>query len=229
MNIPLYIFSNISNFIPLIPFFFIYKKNEKPFHIIFLILLLGVFNDGISFIIFNYLRQYHFHLKINDLYRIICLGLWLKFFHELYKHKLLKKYLTIFITGVIILIINWTYIYTHHININSLFEDIYVDIIFIYLCLKGINNQIFKEITNKYKIDGILIFYIAMCIFYSYHLFVMSIYFLEVPLKIKIQPDLFNVVPFLNILINMVYTFSVCFFPKKQTFKFKNQLNESNI
>ena len=213
MNKTLYILSNISNLIPLIPFIFTYRKNERPYNLIFFIFFIGFLNDLLSYLRYVYFPEYQFFLKINDVYKITCLGLWLYFFNQLSKEGKSKKDFLVFGVGLILLLLDWAYISKY--NINSLYAEIYINIIFILLCLKRINYQIINVINVKYRFDPVLIFCICMTVFYSFHLLAISIYSLEIPLHIKIKPTLFNIIPSLNIITNIIYTITFFFLPKR--------------
>ncbi len=213
MNKVLFLLSNISNLIPVIPFIFTFKKNEKPFNTILYILILGFLNDLLSFLRYNYFREFQLFLKINDLYRIACLGLWLYFFNQLNKDKKANRDFLIFSIGLILLLLDWAFF--SKTRRNSFFPDIYTNIIYINLCLKRINYQILNKVNINKIFDPVLVFCLSMCTFYCFHLFLISIYFLEIPLIIKIKPALWNIIPILNIIVNIIYAITFLFLPKR--------------
>jgi hypothetical protein len=213
MNKLVYYLSNLSNVLPVIAFLFVYKKTKDPFNIIFLILILGFLNDLIYYVVYSYYNSFHIYLKISDVYQIVCLGLWLYFFYSLKSKSNKKIHIAAFIIGILFMVFDWAYL--SKFNRNGLLGVMYINVVYIYLCLNQIGFQIANGRYSFSRFDPILIYCLAMCIFFSYHIFIVSIYFLEIPLHIKLSPTLYYVVPILNVFTNIIYTISIPFFPKK--------------
>ncbi len=196
----LFTLSSLSNYFPIIPLIFLYKKLDKAFRIYLFILIIGSTNDLLGYakrmlgFKFNY-------MIINDIYHIIDYGLFLFFFYTTNNKKHAKRYFIIFFIGIIFQSIDWIFI-TKFIY-NSIYVGVFYFSVFCFLSLDKINFQIINAKKTNSKVDWLLIFYITICIYYSYALFTLSLYCLNIPLNIKIEPSLYNILNIVNLFVNI--------------------------
>lgn len=205
-------YSLISDALPIIPFLFYYNKMGKAFKVFLVILCIGLINDLITHFRHN-LHLSVSHLLITDIYEIMTFLLMLYFFFILNAEKHIKRYFIVFFIGCVFQILDWLFI--SKFKINSIYASLFYYIVYCYLCLDKINYQIINETKSNNKVDLVLVFCISIFIFYSYILFTLALYCLNIPLNIKIPSALYNVVIIANIIVNSIMFILLMKIPKK--------------
>ncbi len=200
VNQILYTLSSISNYFPIIPLIYLYNKINKGFKIYLLVLVLGSTNDLLGYA--KSILGFHFdYMFIIDIYEILNFGLLLYFFCIINNNKHIEKYLITFLIGLIVQYIDWFYITKF--KYNTIYATVFYYSVFSFLSFDRINYQIINTKKTNHKIDWLLLFFITICIYYSYALFTFSLYCLNIPLNIKIEPSLYYILNMVNIFTNI--------------------------
>ena len=196
----LYTLSSLSNYFPIIPLIFLYNKLNKAFKVYLLVLIIGSTNDLLGYaksmlgFDFNY-------MLVVDIYEIINYGLLLYFFFIINNKKHINRYFIIFFIGMIFQGIDWLYITKF--KYNSIYATVFYFSVFSFLSFDRINYQMINTKKTNHNVNWLLIFYITICIYYSYALFTLSLYCLNIPLNIKIEPSLYYILNIVNIFVNI--------------------------
>ena len=195
--------STLSNLLPIITLTTFYNKLSKPFKIFFLNLIIGNCNDLLGYV--KQIFKFHFNfLIVGDIYHIIDYGVILYFFYILNNKKYLNRYLFIYFIGLVIQIIDWFFITKF--KYNTIYSDVFLFSVCCYLYLDKINFIIINTKTLYIKSNWLLLFFITMSIYYSYCIFTLSLYCLNIPLNIKIEPSLYSILNIANTLVNITLT-----------------------
>ncbi len=213
----LFTLSSFTNLLPIVSLIYLYKYLGKAFRIYLLVLIIGSINDllGYAKLILGFNFNY---MLINDIHEIINYGLLLSFFYQISNKKKLNSYFIVFLIGIVIQNIDWFYITKF--KYNSIYADLFYYSVYCFLSFDRINFQMIN--TNKIytKFDWLLIFYIALCIYYSYSIFTLALYCLNIPLNIKIDPSLYYILNIINIFTNITLAIVVTKLFKKHRGKF---------
>jgi hypothetical protein len=202
----LYNISIVSDVLPILSFMFIYKNADKPFRTFLFILLIGLVNDTLGYFRDN-LGISRPYLIINDIHEVVTFALLLRFFFLLNNQKFIRRYYIVFCIGILFQLIDWMYI--SKFKINSIYADLFFYSVYSYLCLDKINYQIINGKKSSTNRDWLLIFMIAICALYSYNIFTLALYGLNLPLQIKLPGILYNVLLASNIIVNATLGFVI--------------------
>jgi hypothetical protein len=209
--------SSLSNYFPIIPLLFLYNKLDKAFRIYLFILIIGSTNDLLGYA--KRMLGFNFnYMIINDIYHIIDYGFFLFFFYITNNKKHSKRYFIIFFIGMIFQSIDWLFITKF--KYNSIYANVFYFSVFCFLSLDKINFQIINAKKTNSKIDWLLIFYITILIYYSYALYTLSLYCLNIPLNIKIEPSLYNIFNIVNLFVNITLAIVLTKYFKNQRSSF---------
>jgi len=193
--------SSFSNLIPIIPFLSLYKKINKQYRFFIFILITGAMNDILGVI--KFFTSIHFnYMLINDFHEIVTFCLMLRFFYLINQHKHAYRYYIIFTIGIVIQLIDWFYI--SKFKYNTIYVDLFYYLVYCYLCLDRINFHLLNNKNISRTIDWVLIFYSALFIVESYGVFTLSLYCLNIPLNIKVDLFLYNILLIVNTVVNIV-------------------------
>jgi hypothetical protein len=210
----LFTISTISDFLPLIPFAFIYKKLDKAYQVYFYALFIGAVNDSLGLLKITKGLHFNFNL-IYDLYEIVAFIIILWFFYILNKQRHKNRYYIVLCVGLVLQIIDWLYITKF--KYNSIYASLFYYIVCSYLCLDRINYQIINGKKSSSKVDWSMIFCITIGIYYSYDVFTLSLYCLNLPLKVTIPISLYYIMVLVNIAANSTLLFVIFKLPQKPT------------
>ena len=196
----LFTLSTFSNFLPIISLMYLFNKLDKAFRIYLLVLIIGSSIDLLGYA--KLMLGFHFnYMLIVDFYEIINYGLILYFFFLINNKKNANNFLIAFFIGMIFQSIDWLFITKF--KYNSIYAAVFYDSVFCYLSFDRINFQIINTKKTNSKVDWLLIFYITICIYYSYVIFTLSLYCLNIPLNIKIEPSLYYILNIVNTIVNI--------------------------
>jgi hypothetical protein len=215
----LFIISSFSNLLPIIPLLFLYHKIDKAFRIYLIVLIVGASNDLLEYAKISLGFNFNYML-MNDIHEIIDYGLMLYFFYIINNKKYLNKYVVVFIIGLIFQYIDWFYITKF--KYNSIYVEVFYYAVSCFLSFDRINYQILNTKKTSSKPDWLLIFCITICIYYSYSLFTLALYCLNIPLNIKIDISLYYILNIINVLVNMTLAFVITKLFKRQYNYFLN-------
>ncbi len=208
----LFSISSYSNLLPIIPLLFLYNKLDKAFRIYLIVLIVGASNDLLGFA--KIVLGFHFnYLLINDFHEIINYALILSFFYFLNNRKYLNSYVIVFLIGLSVQSIDWFFITKF--KYNSIYANLFYYMVCCYLCFDRINYQIIHSKKLVYKIDWLLIFFITICVYYSYAIFTLTLYCLNIPLNIKIDVSLYYTLNIVNTVVNITLTYVITKLPGK--------------
>lgn len=208
----LFSISSYSNLLPIIPLLFLYNKLNKAFRIYLIVLIIGASIDLLGFA--KIYSGFHFnYMLIIDIYEVINYVLILSFFYFLNNRKYLNRYVIIFLIGLTVQSIDWLYITKF--KYNSIYAEVFYYMVCCYLCFDRINYQIIHSKKMLFKIDWLLIFFITICVYYSYAIFTLTLYCLNIPLNIKIDVSLYYILNIVNTLVNITLTYVITKLPSK--------------
>lgn len=215
----LFIISSFSNLLPIIPLLFLYHKLDRAFRIYLAVLIVGASNDLLGYVKIS--LGFHFnYMLLNDIHEIINYGLMLYFFYIINKRKYLNKYIIIFLIGLIFQYIDWFHITKF--KYNSIYVEVFYYSVTCFLCFDRINYQIMNVKKTNAKPDWLLIFCITICVYYSYSIFTLALYCLNIPLNIKIDISLYYILNIINVIANITLAFVIAKLFKKQYNYFLN-------
>lgn len=211
----LFTISSFSNILPIISLVYLFNKLDKAFKIYLLVLIIGSSNDLLGYI--RIILGFNFnYMLINDVHEIINYGMILYFFYILNQKKYFKRYLLIFLIGFLIQNIDWIYITKF--KYNTIYANLFYYSVCSFMSFDRINYQIINTKKTNHNVDWLLVFYITICIYYSYSIYTLALYCLNIPLNIKIEPSLFYILNIVNILANITLTIVVInLFKKKRS------------
>ena len=211
----LFTLSSFTNLLPIISLLYHFNKLDKAFRIYLLVLIIGSSNDLLGYI--RIILGFKFnYMLINDFHEIINYGMILFFFYFLNHKKYLNRYLIIFLIGLLIQNIDWFYITKF--KYNTIYADLFYYSVFSFLSFDRINYQIINTKKTNHTVDWLLVFCITICIYYSYSVYTLALYCLNIPLNIKIEPSLYYVLNIVNLLANITLAIVVInLFKKKRS------------
>ncbi len=211
----LFTLSSFTNLLPIISLLYLFNKLDKAFRIYLLVLIIGSSNDLLGYI--RIILGFKFnYMLINDFHEIINYGMILYFFYFLNHKKYLNRYLIIFLIGLLIQNIDWFYITKF--KYNTIYADLFYYSVFSFLSFDRINYQIINTKKTNHTVDWLLVFCITICIYYSYSVYTLALYCLNIPLNIKIEPSLYYVLNIVNLLANITLAIVVInLFKKKRS------------
>jgi hypothetical protein len=211
----LFTLSSFTNLLPIISLLYLFNKLDKAFRIYLLVLIIGSSNDLLGYI--RIILGFKFnYMLINDFHEIINYGMILFFFYFLNHKKYLNRYLIIFLIGLLIQNIDWFYITKF--KYNTIYADLFYYSVFSFLSFDRINYQIINTKKTNHTVDWLLVFCITICIYYSYSVYTLALYCLNIPLNIKIEPSLYYVLNIVNLLANITLAIVVInLFKKKRS------------
>ncbi len=211
----LFTLSSFTNLLPIISLLYLFNKLDKAFRIYLLVLIIGTSNDLLGYVRFILGFKFNYML-INDFHEIINYGMILYFFYFLNHKKYLNRYLIIFLIGLLIQNIDWFYITKF--KYNTIYADLFYYSVFSFLSFDRINYQIINTKKTNHTVDWLLVFCITICIYYSYSVYTLALYCLNIPLNIKIEPSLYYVLNIVNLLANITLAIVVInLFKKKRS------------
>ncbi len=211
----LFTLSSFTNLLPIISLLYLFNKLDKAFRIYLLVLIIGSSNDLLGYI--RIILGFKFnYMLINDFHEIINYGMILYFFYFLNHKKYLNRYLIIFLIGLLIQNIDWFYITKF--KYNTIYADLFYYSVFSFLSFDRINYQIINTKKTNHTVDWLLVFCITICIYYSFSVYTLALYCLNIPLNIKIEPSLYYVLNIVNLLANITLAIVVInLFKKKRS------------
>lgn len=211
----LFTLSSFTNLLPIISLLYLFNKLDKAFRIYLLVLIIGSSNDLLGYI--RIILGFKFnYMLINDFHEIINYGMILYFFYFLNHKKYLNRYLIIFLIGLLIQNIDWFYITKF--KYNTIYADLFYYSVCSFLSFDRINYQIINTKKTNHTVDWLLVFCITICIYYSYSVYTLALYCLNIPLNIKIEPSLYYVLNIVNLLANITLAIVVInLFKKKRS------------
>ncbi len=211
----LFTLSSFTNLLPIISLLYLFNKLDKAFRIYLLVLIIGSSNDLLGYI--RIILGFKFnYMLINVFHEIINYGMILYFFYFLNHKKYLNRYLIIFLIGLLIQNIDWFYITKF--KYNTIYADLFYYSVFSFLSFDRINYQIINTKKTNHTVDWLLVFCITICIYYSYSVYTLALYCLNIPLNIKIEPSLYYVLNIVNLLANITLAIVVInLFKKKRS------------
>jgi hypothetical protein len=211
----LFTLSSFSNLLPIISLVYLFNKLDKAFKIYLLVLIIGSSNDLLGYL--RLILGFKFnYMLINDIHEIINYGMILYFFYILNQKKYLDRYFIIFLIGLLIQNIDWFFITKS--KYNTIYADLFYYSVCSYLSFDRINYQIINTKKINHNVDWLLVFCITICIYYSYSIYTLALYCLNIPLKIKIEPSLYYILNIVNMLANITLAIVVLnLFKKKRS------------
>jgi hypothetical protein len=209
----LFTLSSYSNLLPIISLAYLFNKLDKAFKIYLLVLIIGSSNDLLGYL--RLILGFKFnYMLINDIHEIINYGMILYFFYLLNQKKYLDRYFIIFLIGLLIQNIDWFYITKF--KYNTIYADLFYYLVCSFLSFDRINYQIINTKKTNHNVDWLLVFCITISIYYSYSIYTLALYCLNIPLNIKIEPSLYYILNIVNMLANITLAIVVINLFKKR-------------
>lgn len=205
--------SSISILVPASIVVVNFKKENASFLPFKILLMIGVFNEALSWyymlVLKNNLVIGNIYVLIESLFLVWQLSLWSKWKNSQIRNIYLAFFLiTIWIVDNLIV---------HNITtVNSLFRVFY-SLVIVFLSIEQINFVFVTErnsiITNaRFLLSG------AFVIFYTYKAVFEVFYMINVKMSDGFYNSLFQVLILINLFTNLIFAFSVSCIPKKQKF-----------